>query len=67
MATSLDDMFKSIFSEQLTELFCGPKETWTVDYWLNRKLKISEADIENYPNAKRAAEIKSSPLYKALE
>lgn len=37
-----------------------------VSYWLNLSI-ITESQKEMYPNAKIAAEIKSSPLGKALE
>lgn len=38
----------------------------TVNDWLSRE-EISNADILAYPNAQTAAQIKSSPLGKALE
>lgn len=37
----------------------------TVTSWLSRQ-NITEYDILTYPNAKTAADIKNSPLYKAL-
>lgn len=42
------------------------KKLMTVDEWTNLE-KISEKDQLEYPNARTAAAIKSSPLYKALE
>ena len=35
-----------------------------VDFWL--RSEISESDVEQYPNAKKAAELKKSKLYKAM-
>lgn len=42
------------------------KERMTVNEWTSSKI-ISDNDTLTYPNAKTAAEIKASPLFKALE
>lgn len=44
----------------------GSKDVRSLDNWL-KCLEITDYDIENYPNAKKAAQIKASPLGKALE
>lgn len=40
---------------------------FTVEDWLSFTTLITEYDIERYPNAKKAAELKNSKLYKALK
>lgn len=52
------------FSERI--LYGCTKEEMPVEIWLLMP-EIAEKDIVAYPNAKAAAELKSSPLYKALE
>jgi hypothetical protein len=54
--------FHKSYAEAIDELL---KPFRSVDGWMS--CKISEEDQKDYPNAKRAAEIKSCPLYKALE
>lgn len=39
---------------------------WSVETWLKQQV-ISQEHIKKYPNAAKAAEIKASPLGKALE
>lgn len=55
-----------IFSGVSSIVRGNPPKLMTVNEWLSRK-NISSNDILFYPNAKTAAEIKASPLYKALE
>lgn len=42
-------------------------EVLTIDQWLSLHSKITESEQRKYPNAKKAAELKASPLYKALK
>lgn len=46
----------------------NPYRSWTVDDWLKVKDDIlHEGHIRDYPNAKKAAELKKTKLYKALK
>jgi hypothetical protein len=47
-------------------LILGAPHIRSVDKWLEAA-EITNYEIEKFPNAKAAAEIKNSPLYKAMK
>jgi hypothetical protein len=60
------ERFKVEFEAFKKEAVHFRKRKMTVDDWMAEK-KISEQDKLEYPNARAATVIKSSPLYKALK
>lgn len=66
--SSFNKLFKEIYANKMKELLLDGIlifSNYSVEDWLNRN--ITEKDMENYPNAKKAAELKNTKLYKALK
>lgn len=59
---SLNDLFKSVYGG--SDLFTGSHTT--VDQWMNQRL-ITQEDLDKYPNARIANELKNSPLAQSLK
>lgn len=64
-----NNIFREAFASKLYDLIPSGirmvRLIDTIDQWL--KEDITEEDMEQYPNAKKAAELKKTKLYKALK
>lgn len=62
---------KMVSLHELMHLYYSPKrpqkKEWTVEEWLEWEIDINKKQRNRYPNAKKAYEIRTSPLEKALK
>ncbi len=65
MEKSIGDYNQPVFLGMEYGFTYGLDEYTTVEEWLAREISLEQ--LERFPNAKKAAEIKSTKLYKALK